>query len=286
MDAETWNRSREYELLTQSIYQAILRQEGYHNIDVLHDKDITGRSGVAHQVDVSWKYTQAGIEHHVLIECKDFNSPLTLEKIRNFFAVLHDTGASRGVMVTKTGYQSGVEAFAKFYKIGLKILREPTEEDWEGRIRNIGFQLNIVTLATAGDKAPRLSLNVTGDNASEIQDKLRTGLLVPVAPGTQGLVDQNGKSLVAEWDQLFRSALKTAKREVGGPFAADFPLPGYFLIVRDRTDKELCIPLASCRVEYWNELVATSEFMIYGDEVVKFILKDFFTDTVEHVNRR
>ena len=80
-----------------------MKNEASHNIQVEHNVDVTGRSGVAHQIDVFWRYKHAGVEHTVLIECKNYASNLTLEKVRNLFGVIHDIGNAQGLIVTKTG---------------------------------------------------------------------------------------------------------------------------------------------------------------------------------------
>ena len=130
MDNKLYTDSIEYEKLTQAIYQSILRKEGLDEICVKHNEDITGRSGVAHQIDVYWKFKQASIEHTILIECKDYSTALTLEKVRNFHSVVNDIGNCRGIIVTKIGFQSGVKKYAEYYGIELKIVRTPIEEDW------------------------------------------------------------------------------------------------------------------------------------------------------------
>ena len=112
MDKDLYTQAIQYEQLTQAIYQAILQKEGINNIQVEHNVDLKGRSGVKHQIDVLWRFKLAGVEHKVLIECKNYASSLTLEKTRNFFAVLHDIGNANGLIVTKTGYQSGAAKFA------------------------------------------------------------------------------------------------------------------------------------------------------------------------------
>jgi hypothetical protein len=85
MDAKEYQAAVEYEKLTQAVYQAILNGEG-QNVTVEHNVDKLGRSGVAHQVDVYWQFSQAGLDHIVLMECKNYASSITLEKVRNFFA--------------------------------------------------------------------------------------------------------------------------------------------------------------------------------------------------------
>ncbi|WP_256338062.1 MULTISPECIES: hypothetical protein [unclassified Paenibacillus] len=58
--------------------------------------------------------------------------------MRDFFGVLHDLGNNtKGIFVTKVGYQSGAKKFGDYYGISLKEMRPPNHEDWNGRIRNI-----------------------------------------------------------------------------------------------------------------------------------------------------
>jgi hypothetical protein len=173
----------EYEKITQTIYQNILKTEGVNNIKVEHNVDIPGRSGVAHQVDVMWNFRQANIEHVVLIECKNYNSNITLEKIRNFFGVLYDIGNAKGIMVTKTGYQKGVVRFARYYGIGLKLLREPLKEDWENRVRNIHFQIFLKFAVSTKEKPIEVQVYLSPENEEQkgrIVDLQKEGkLLIP-----------------------------------------------------------------------------------------------------------
>lgn len=186
MDTDLYNESIQYEQLTQSIYQAILQNEECNNIQVKHNVEITGRSGVSHQIDVLWCFRQAGIEHTVLIECKNYASNITLEKVRNFFGVLNDIGNARGIIVTKTGYQSGAAEFANYYGISLKILRKPNDNDWKGRIKDI--HINITAKMIVSSKDRPLSVEVILKCKDEEQrnrlEKLKQSgkLIIPSGP--------------------------------------------------------------------------------------------------------
>ncbi len=131
------NENTEYEKLAQDIYQAISDAEGVKNINVQHNIKLLGKSGCNHQIDVYWEFEMMGIKHCVAIECKNYSSEVSVGKVRDFFGVLHDVGNTKGIFVTKVGYQSGAEKFANHYGIVLKELRFPTAKDWEGRVKNI-----------------------------------------------------------------------------------------------------------------------------------------------------
>lgn len=136
--------STEYEKLTKKIYEDILAHDGVQNIDVQHDVSIKGVSGVEHQIDVYWEYKYAGTTHKVIIECKNYKYNVSLIHARNMKALLDDIPNSSGILVTTKGYQSGVIKYATSYGIGLKLLRLPREEDWDGCIQIINIDMHFI----------------------------------------------------------------------------------------------------------------------------------------------
>ncbi len=138
------NNNTEYEKFTQEIYQTLINVQGIDTIDVKHNVKLVGKSGQKHQIDVYWEYEIADVKHKVAIECKNYNSEVSIGKVRDFYSVLSDLTNVNGIMVTKVGYQSGAKKFADYYGINLKELRFPNEKDWEGRIKTIVFQMKMV----------------------------------------------------------------------------------------------------------------------------------------------
>ena len=132
---ELCETSKDYELLTQKIYRAIIESEGVENIDVDHDVKIKGKSGVEHQIDVFWEYRYAEVRHKVLIECKYYSKPVSLIHARNMLGLLSDIPNSQGLIVTTQGFQSRVIDFCGHYEINLKRIRPPQGSDWEGYIQ-------------------------------------------------------------------------------------------------------------------------------------------------------
>jgi hypothetical protein len=67
------------------------------------------------------------------------------EQILAFSAVIDDIpGQPRGIIVTKSGVQSGAEAVAKARGIALYRLREADEDYWAGSIQKIGVIMSLV----------------------------------------------------------------------------------------------------------------------------------------------
>lgn len=100
----------------QRVYSFLLnmRDEG---VVVGNRVFMAGKSGVQHEIDVFYEFSKAGIRHRVAIECKDWATPVTKGQIQEFESKLRDIGAITGVVVSRNGYQSGADTFAKFNDI-------------------------------------------------------------------------------------------------------------------------------------------------------------------------
>ena len=134
----------EYEKFVQSVYQAILSAEGIDTVDVRHNINLKGNSGCEHQIDVFWEFRLAGQFYRTAIECKSFNTSVNVGRVRDFYGVLVDIPGLIGVFATQIGYQRGAKLFADHYGISLKEVREPTDADWKGRVRQINFNVHLV----------------------------------------------------------------------------------------------------------------------------------------------
>jgi hypothetical protein len=134
---------KEFELLTQEIYQILLKAQGLTTIEVKNNVKIKGKA-FEHQIDVYWEYEIADIKHRVAIECKHYNSEVSVGRVRDFYGVLSDIGNINGIMVSKIGFQKGAKEYASYYGINLKELRPPSEDDWKGRIKSIIVNIRTV----------------------------------------------------------------------------------------------------------------------------------------------
>lgn len=70
-------------------------------------------------VDVLAKEATHGIEHRIICECKDWGSNVPQEKVHAFRTVMHETGANRGYIVARKGFQVGAIEAAAATNIGL-----------------------------------------------------------------------------------------------------------------------------------------------------------------------
>jgi Restriction endonuclease len=77
-------------------------------------------------------------------KARNYSRKITLETIKSFKGVLDDVGPGKGIMVTKTGYQSGARKFAQHYGISLKLLQSPKPEDLERMRLTIPYDRSLV----------------------------------------------------------------------------------------------------------------------------------------------
>ena len=121
------NPNIEYEFFTQEVYKQLLNYHHASIKNVQHNIKLKGHSGCEHQIDVYWEYEKNGVNHHVAIECKNYNRRVEKEKVCAFQGVIADLDNIEGIMVTKIGFQKGAKIYAKKYGILLKELREPNK---------------------------------------------------------------------------------------------------------------------------------------------------------------
>lgn len=127
------NTGKEYEDFVGAIQQSLINAEGIShlkNIKVEVNKKIEDRNGISRQFDVYWEFDLGGYVYKTVIECKDYASAVTIDKIDAFIGKTQDISGLRLIYATKTGYQSGARKKAEQHKIDLLIIREGIDEDW------------------------------------------------------------------------------------------------------------------------------------------------------------
>ncbi|RZP63335.1 restriction endonuclease [Vibrio vulnificus] len=168
------NNGRDYESFVQVLQQAILDSEEFikqKNIRIEANKKIVDNSGVSREFDLYWEYELAGVTYKTVIECKDYNSKIPMEKIDALIGKTRDIPDLKAIFATKVGYQSGAIERAKFNKIDLLVVRKQNDGDWtdsDGNpvITEICAMLQIVSAATIVSCRPEIDGNWVKENTS------------------------------------------------------------------------------------------------------------------------
>jgi Zn-dependent peptidase ImmA (M78 family) len=108
---------------------------------VHHKKSYKGRSGSNIIFDISIETYMPNAKEYsylTIIECKDYNNPIQVEKIRDFSYCIKDVGGHKGYFITTTTskFQRGVLNIARQEGVGLAIMDNSDNIDW--KIRRIG----------------------------------------------------------------------------------------------------------------------------------------------------
>jgi hypothetical protein len=262
----------EYEKFVQSVYEAVLSAEGVETVEVQHNIKLQGNSGCNHQIDVYWEFRLAGQLYRTAIECKSFNDLVNVGRVRDFYGVLVDVPGLIGIFATKIGYQSGAKLFADHYGISLKEVREPTDNDWAGRLRKIHVNINIVVpTITKFDLRPsraflnKLTPNEKFEGTSNVSSHESIIFDVTGAP-------------VVSYEELRGSLPHQSKSANGLSHFAAFPS---HIFRTDNTE----IEIDGIDIEY-DVIVETSENIIDGDALAKAIIKDAASGEFTFVDRR
>ncbi|WP_316237021.1 restriction endonuclease [Bradyrhizobium sp. SZCCHNR1015] len=72
-----------------------------------------------YDVDVFAEETIEGITYRILCECKNWRTKVPQEKVHAFRTIMQETGANRGYIVSRTGFQAGAIEAAQATNIEL-----------------------------------------------------------------------------------------------------------------------------------------------------------------------
>lgn len=266
--------SKDYEKLAQRIYSDIVVKEGIENIDVRHDAKVKGKSGVEHQIDVYWEYKYAGVSHRVLVECKHYSHSVSLIHVRNMHALTTDIPNSTGILLTTVGFQSGAEKYADFYEIGLRRLRLPNEEDWDGGIQIINIDLNLL-------KNNYLDIKPEYDgNHTETREAAEADPSLMSLPVDSMTIDEEGykESTLVEW--LDRNTPR-AVQDFGTELEHEIIPESAFVL----SDSGKRLKLGRVTVKY---SVSCLQQNLHIDHMsfVEAVLEDFGSNNVEHMLKK
>jgi hypothetical protein len=260
-----------YEIFVQGLYQTLHDAEGFEEVKVAHNIELTGRSGCAHQIDVYWEFKIAGQIYRTAIECKAFDSSVPIGRIRDFHGVLNDVPGIQGIFVSLFGYQSGAKKYADHYGIALKEARMPTEDDWDGRVENIHIRFFVITpeiIAIRPDVTAAYRATLKPDEQVE----------APFGGTTHEAFVVDGQDNYVASVEDIRQSLPAGTTPATG-LEHTVPFPGGFL----KSSNGLRIPLDSVMVRY-DVNVEVEHADILGAHVAKVILKDVKTGEIYFIN--
>lgn len=158
------NNGKEYESFVQQLQQALLDSEDItkqKNIKVEKNVKINDNCEIDREFDLYWEYELAGVTYKTVIECKDYNSKVSVEKIDSLLGKIKDLPDLKPVFATRNGYQSGAKIKAQKNRVELLIVRDQDDSDWqdgEGNpyIKVVGMNLTFMPAARITQFVPEI----------------------------------------------------------------------------------------------------------------------------------
>ncbi len=130
------NTGKNYENFVASIQTAIFQAEqdsSLKNINIQTNKIITDNNGNKREFDIYWKFKAGGVIYETVIECKDYQSTVGIDKIDGIIGKIGDIPNLRAIFATTKGYQSGAKSKAENNGIELLIVRKQNDSDWASK---------------------------------------------------------------------------------------------------------------------------------------------------------
>jgi len=131
-----------YEETTKYIYETLGKKLSVKILGHGSSFKVKGKSGVKHQIDILTSHSDGIHEYLTYVECKYWKDKINKDIVMKVKEIIEDCNFNKGIIVTKCGFTPDTEKYASFVNIGLVVLREPIEEDWEGRLKTIVIQVH------------------------------------------------------------------------------------------------------------------------------------------------
>ena len=275
------NTGTAYEVLIAQLFKSMAQQEGLKNINIRHDVILKGKAGGTHQIDVYWEFEHLGINHKIIIEAKDYASKVTQEKLFAFKSVLDDiAGQPRGIYITKTGYQAGAKTFAEHHNIILYEFRQPTDSDWQGRMRDIFINVEFNIPNTENIKFT-IDFDWLKNFCRKNKIKLAPNYNFSAYSNDIFFYDENFQRLYSVQEKI-NSLIKESlcdNKYTNRTISQEFIDPTYIDTLDDVIPK---LKITAMTFDlHFNVLKNTIE--IHGDDIIKFILKDVLKNDTKRI---
>jgi hypothetical protein len=122
--------SRDLEILVARIQQQLAPKA-----EVLHDVKLNGRyTGQKRQIDVLVREKIGQYDIKIIIDCKDYKTPVDVKSVEEFYGLLDDVGAQKGVLVCPKGFTNTAKTRAEGLQIDLYNPVDTEAHKWRVKV--------------------------------------------------------------------------------------------------------------------------------------------------------
>jgi hypothetical protein len=251
---------KDYENITRHIYESLGYKSGVEIICHGNECRVLGKSGVWHQIDVLTSHSDGIHIYKTAIECKFWEKNINKDIVMKVAEIIEDAGINKGVIVSKNGFTTDGIEYARYKHIGLVELREMTDEDWEGRLKAITVEINILMPQYTG-------LNFIVSEMRTLSfptEKANLGLFKLKRPGG---VEEDLTAIVQDFN------LEVAKQKEGEPFEKIYEVEQGTMVKYIPNGETFSI--TGLKISAFLRIGKTG-FSIEGVDYVWLIMKSFF----------
>jgi hypothetical protein len=127
------NNMPEYRDLEKLV--ARIQQQLAPNSQVIHNTRLQGRrTQRPRQIDVLVKDKVAQFDIIIVIDCKDYKHPVDVKGVEEFYGLLDDVGAQKGVLVCPKGFTETAKIRAEGYQIDLYSPVDTDPHKWQVKV--------------------------------------------------------------------------------------------------------------------------------------------------------
>jgi len=260
-----------YEVLSRQIFDSMINQHRVRNIDVLHDKELQGKT-TKHQIDVYWEFEDAGFTYRNVVQVKDWGGRVTKGEMLKFLKVIEDLpNQPRGFFVSKSGYQKGAKEVAEKNGIFMYTLTTVFNDDKKSIASGImEWQMS---LSGASDYHFDLDAKWIEQEAKRLGLRLgKAGSQIEFRPQDVNFYDESG-NVVANLLEIVQSKYpKGTKKSITKVHVHKFDKPTFM----DSGNKLM----PRYKIETVKFTITTTRHVhrtpIVGTPVVEFILQNVF----------
>jgi hypothetical protein len=232
---------QEFERLIHSIYEKITAGASIKRNDKIFGHD----SKQNREIDLSIR-SSVGI-HTILIivQAKDHSKPVDVNIIGEFQAVIKDTRANKGILISSKGFTKGAKELAKNYAIELLTAHDTQNPKWK-----LNLDIPVVITTFEGKYDLTMEFTITDEYVEKITKPDRK---LPM-PEKYGFTPDKGKTIVVPHDDFRERYLKNQLTTNGASQHIEYP--NMDLIVEDG----LYIPAREIKFNY---TLAKKSFLKY-----------------------
>jgi hypothetical protein len=117
------------------ILVARIQQQLAPRAKVTHNTRLMGRhTQRMRQIDVLVKDKVAQFDINIVIDCKDYKNPVDVKGVEEFYGLLDDVGAQKGVLVCPKGFTETAKVRAEGYQIDLYSPVDTDPHKWQVKV--------------------------------------------------------------------------------------------------------------------------------------------------------